>query len=1519
MESKYKSIKNIGEGAFSSVILALNIETNEKVAIKKMKKRRWKDTAAQAEISALQMLHHENIIRLLDVFREDYRSFLVFECMDCDLNELVVSRNGRRLPDTVVLDVTYQVLNGLDFIHQNGLFHRDIKPENVLIRRHITATGPGGSSAIVVEAKIADFGLVHDMDFSRPLTDYISTRWYRAPEVLLNCANYSTPIDVWAVGTIVAELATLRPLFPGNNQIDQLRRIFDVLGTPRISPPVAGNTDDEAGPDSNGSWYEGAVHARKLGITFVPSTRKPLQSVISDVSAAIIQLVDYILVLNPAERPTAKDALGLVSHMLDNQLGEPLPQDEDAASESASASRAEEPQTVPTMPAAAAVTLKQPSSSATASAVVPDSNKAPPAMGKTHTSPTFGPVSSASAVAAAAVNGATPSLASIIASTHAAAGETNASSKVANCTTPSTACNDATFAPPQMHQPEAIRNNLAALVQDGRVSFTPRDKFDQQLVNTQIYSQNNQQQHTQAQQQQHDKQLATTQGPPPGVQNAAITMRPSCEVSIVKGPHREPLVDPRAAGVAALAVASSAANTSVNQSRDDLSGHTGVGQRMRSHTVSTVSSMASMVSPSLDDSVSLRSSAMSSRASASFSVSDIPSPLSGSDANEPQVGLGLYAGAPSVIGNAGINQTLPAIQRPSPATVAAAPALAPTQAPVLLAMESSSATSKQSSLGSSPAGSSHVRRAPVIAQMATAPPSANDRKSTGSGKDSLHGMTTERNFVSTKSTSELDKPLPQLHSSAQNQQQQQQEQQQKKQQPTKILGIRAGSSANGNSNTNGNTNGSGKGSPLIKRAFSMKKKSSTDSKPLPKLAKAAATATSTAAVPLPLPSQQLSPVIKRSRSELHLQVTAGSPSMNGSAKPQAQRSDTMTGATEAVAAVIGNRLEISPEAQAVFNEHIDLSSVNENTSVAKNTLTKPKKDEWIANTQLMRQRLAGNNAGSSSSASASATVARKRRSSVGDVRQLLTVHDSNIMAAPRRLPVADVLFVPPGKRNSQLIDVHLRRSILIAEGLTSTGAAQKKAGAGRAQGNGGARAAGQGRQGAGGDDYLGVRSAIDNVMRNRSGSDSVGPSAGLQHSEMDGAAKDLLADLDSFAPLTFDAGTLFRQSLLSDPAARNGKGGPPSSSSTASPVSPYYSRGGALSPAEYMATFSDMRSKLSLGPRKTSNGVGSENASGHHHRFFSKMKSAFSGGRHGQGSGPRQGRHRSASTNDKVRVDDKPPRIVDNLPPRLDFDLGTSLLTPDSTLQRSTAEQVAARVQTPQPLASTVSSQTPTKQLLDAEASQVANDSAYYLIDYINDADTSGLKAEISGSYTPSSASSAAFVNVSASSQQPAHSQLGPAARRIMNKSTRSRQTQYEYNFGSQIFECLDKDLMLLKTDMFKEFEDGKGSLGLLTADGAPKLGSRDGSSLAGSTGGGGEWGVYSAGLGDAASTMSRSSANAGGRRKRNNVDVTKATAYTAAAINRIVAHNAKARNAAVSVASPAAGNPSQLSRQLII
>ena len=241
---------------------------------------------------ALKKLKHPNIVNLIEVFRDDYRSCLVFECMDCDLNGLADSRKKERFPDDFIIRVSKQVLDGLAYIHQLGFFHRDMKPENILIR---------GSDLNTMDAKIADFGLVHDLDFSRPLTDYISTRWYRAPEVLLNCHTYSMPIDVWAVGTIIAEMAMHRPLFPGNNQLDQLRRIFHVLGTPSAS-------------QHEGSlWYEGAMQARKMGVVFTQTTKKPLRKVMQDVSPRIINIVAYILCLNPAQRPTAKDGLTAIS------------------------------------------------------------------------------------------------------------------------------------------------------------------------------------------------------------------------------------------------------------------------------------------------------------------------------------------------------------------------------------------------------------------------------------------------------------------------------------------------------------------------------------------------------------------------------------------------------------------------------------------------------------------------------------------------------------------------------------------------------------------------------------------------------------------------------------------------------------------------------------------------------------------------------------------------------------------------------------------------------------------------------------------------------------------------------------------------------------------------------------------------------------------------------------------------------------------------------------------------------
>jgi MAK-like kinase len=122
-------------------------------------------------------------------------------------------------PEPVIRNILNQIFQGLNYMHKHGFFHRDIKPENLL------CNGPE-------LVKIADFGLARELRSRPPYTDYVSTRWYRAPEVLLRSTNYSSPIDLWAVGCILSELYTLQPLFPGRSEIDQIFRICSVLGTP---------------------------------------------------------------------------------------------------------------------------------------------------------------------------------------------------------------------------------------------------------------------------------------------------------------------------------------------------------------------------------------------------------------------------------------------------------------------------------------------------------------------------------------------------------------------------------------------------------------------------------------------------------------------------------------------------------------------------------------------------------------------------------------------------------------------------------------------------------------------------------------------------------------------------------------------------------------------------------------------------------------------------------------------------------------------------------------------------------------------------------------------------------------------------------------------------------------------------------------------------------------------------------------------------------------------------------------
>ncbi|XP_072756287.1 serine/threonine-protein kinase dyf-5 isoform X3 [Anoplolepis gracilipes] len=175
--------------------------------------------------------------------------------------------------------MVYQVLQGLAFMHKHGFFHRDMKPENLL------CMGPE-------LVKIADFGLAREIRSRPPYTDYVSTRWYRAPEVLLHSTTYNSPIDIWAVGCIMAELYTFRPLFPGKSEIDEIFKICSVIGTP--------DKDD---------WPEGYQLAAAMNFKFPNFTRTSLAVLIPNASQEAVILMEDMLQWNPIKRPTAQQSL----------------------------------------------------------------------------------------------------------------------------------------------------------------------------------------------------------------------------------------------------------------------------------------------------------------------------------------------------------------------------------------------------------------------------------------------------------------------------------------------------------------------------------------------------------------------------------------------------------------------------------------------------------------------------------------------------------------------------------------------------------------------------------------------------------------------------------------------------------------------------------------------------------------------------------------------------------------------------------------------------------------------------------------------------------------------------------------------------------------------------------------------------------------------------------------------------------------------------------------------------------
>lgn len=278
---KYEIIKEIGRGSFGCVCQARDNQSGEVVAIKRlnMKLDSWEDCLNLREVKSLKKMHHSNIVKLKNIIQENNFLYFVFEYMECNLHQLMKIRTKTKpFSETEVRNWCFQVLNGLAHMHARGYFHRDLKPENLLVSGKIM--------------KIADFGLAREINSSPPYSEYVGTRWYRAPEILLAAPIYGPAVDIWAMGAIMAELLTQCPLFSGINQQHQMYRICSVLGSP-----------------TEFDWAYGIELATDINYQFPQLPGVCLSSLMPCASNDAVSLIQSLCSWDPCKRPTALEAL----------------------------------------------------------------------------------------------------------------------------------------------------------------------------------------------------------------------------------------------------------------------------------------------------------------------------------------------------------------------------------------------------------------------------------------------------------------------------------------------------------------------------------------------------------------------------------------------------------------------------------------------------------------------------------------------------------------------------------------------------------------------------------------------------------------------------------------------------------------------------------------------------------------------------------------------------------------------------------------------------------------------------------------------------------------------------------------------------------------------------------------------------------------------------------------------------------------------------------------------------------
>ncbi|XP_060172690.1 mitogen-activated protein kinase 9-like [Lycium barbarum] len=289
--SRYQVQEVIGKGSYGVVGSAVDTHTGEKVAIKKINDvfdHVSDATRILREIKLLRLLRHPDIVEIKHIMlppsRREFKDiYVVFELMESDLHQVIKANND--LTHEHYQFFLYQLLRGLKYIHTANIFHRDLKPKNILANADC-------------KLKICDFGLArvsfNDVPSAIFWTDYVATRWYRAPELCGSFFSKYTPaIDIWSIGCIFAELLSGKPLFPGKNVVHQLDLITDLLGTP---PPetVAKIRNEKA------RRYLSSMRKKQP----VPFTKK-----FPNADPLALRLLERLLAFDPKDRPSAEEGL----------------------------------------------------------------------------------------------------------------------------------------------------------------------------------------------------------------------------------------------------------------------------------------------------------------------------------------------------------------------------------------------------------------------------------------------------------------------------------------------------------------------------------------------------------------------------------------------------------------------------------------------------------------------------------------------------------------------------------------------------------------------------------------------------------------------------------------------------------------------------------------------------------------------------------------------------------------------------------------------------------------------------------------------------------------------------------------------------------------------------------------------------------------------------------------------------------------------------------------------------------